>query len=285
MIAQGLKEAEVSPTPDCYVGNGAICHFIFEPGKLYTIPTHPSAATRLYFPVGDRVVTAPLINLCKDDDAAKGQCWEQISGRKGPDGAQQDILAFRPVTPDTPAVITGVDLESGDSIYFRLVVGKTPMLGVTWDMPRTRRVDGPSQVRFASHHASPALDVPPPPCAGTGMRMPIELAQLHTAYKIEPKGPVGFLPTQVFDDGRKTLVKFRQLGGNMPVVFVYKPSGERALVYFTPYKVPGDPSQGVWYVIDQIWATFELAGTDGQSVLITRLKDAPAVAVADERRR
>jgi hypothetical protein len=269
VIAQGMKDAEVYPTSAGYVGKQALYRFRWEPGKIYVIPTHPSTATRLYFPRGERVVTQVLLNTDKENG------WEYISGPVGPEGYEQDVYAFRPLTETTPAVTTGVDLESGRSIYFRLVVGKAPMLAVTWDVspatsPEGERAQGQS-VKAERER----------PCPGEGMLMPIELAQLHTGYKIEPKGPVGFLPTQVFDDGRRTFIRFRPLGGNMPTVFTYKASGERGLVYFTPYRVPHDPSRGLWYVIDQIWPKIELVGTDGQAVLLLRLSDTPAVAVAD----
>jgi hypothetical protein len=269
VIAQGMKEAEVYPTSAGYVGKQALYRFRWEPGKIYVIPTHPSTATRLYFPRGERVVTQVLLNTDKENG------WEYISGPVGSEGYEQDVYAFRPLTETTPAVTTGVDLESGRSIYFRLVVGKAPMLAVTWDV---RPIESPDEERVRSQNANAEREQP---CPGSGMLMPIELAQLHTGYKIEAKGPVGFLPTQVFDDGRKTFIKFRPLGGNMPTVFTYKASGERGLVYFTPYRVPNDPSRGLWYVIDQIWPKIELVGTDGQAVLLLRLSDTPAVAVAD----
>jgi hypothetical protein len=282
VIAQGLKEAEVEPTPECYVGKGAICHFPFEAGKIYTIRTHPSVATRLYFPRGDRVVTQPLLKRAQEASAEQGDPkaeggWEQISGRVGPEGAEQDVFAFRPVTETTPAVVTGVDLESGRSIFFRLVVAKTPMLGVTWDIKSTTPL---YEAEDRTPMIRPALyrEEPPKRCPGQEMRMPIELAQLHTAYRIDTKGPVGFLPTQVFDDGKKSIIKLKPIPGNMPTVFVYKPDGTRGLVYFTPYRVPNDPSHGVYYIIDQVWPKIELVGTDGQSVMITRITDVPAIA-------
>jgi type IV secretory pathway VirB9-like protein len=279
VITAGIKRAEVVPTSACYATQGAICHFEYVPGHVYTVYTHPSVATRIYVFRGDTVMTHPLLNLCQAQaqvqDADKEKCWEYGTARVGPEGAQQDVLAFRPASENTPSVLTGVDLESGRSLYIRLVVSKTPMPGVTWDMPARTQDTAPAT---GSLPAEPKQQHPQGQ-DGLGMEMPIELAQLHTAYKVEAKGPVGFLPTQVFDDGRKTVLRFTAIPGNMPTVFVYKPNGTRGLVYFTPYRVPGDTSRGTFYVVDQIWPRIELVGTDGQVVLITRITETPAVAV------
>ena len=285
VIAEGLKAAEVAPRAEGYLGQQAIYRFVYEPGKIYIIYTHPSTATRLYFFKGDTVLTHPLIPQGKGEGENE-QGWEYISARVGPEGNQQDVWALRPVSLKTPPIVTGVDLESGRSIYLRLVVGKTPMIGVTWDMPD----QGPESLyaRGGASSGGTLLAHPgkEPPAAtiqaDLGIRMPIELAQLHTAYKVEAKGPVGFMPTQVFDDGRKTLLKFKPIPGNMPSVFTYKPDGKRGLVYFTPYRVPNDPSRGTWYIVDGLWPVIELVATDGQVVRITRLTDVPALATQGE---
>ena len=108
--------------------------------------------------------------------------------------------------------------------------------------------------------------------------MPVDLSSLHTGYKIEPKGTPGFVPTQVYDDATRTVVKMKAFAGNEPVVFTYKADGSRGLVQFAPYTVPGDTTRAMYYIIEGIWGKFELTGTDGASYLITRLSEGIPVA-------
>jgi hypothetical protein len=90
------------------------------------------------------------------------------------------------------------------------------------------------------------------------MLMPVDLSSLHTGYKIEIKGQPTFVPTQVFDDSRRTLVKLKALTGNAPIVLTYKPDGSRGLVQFAPYAVPGDPNRMIFYVIESIGSVIKI---------------------------
>src|SRR5207237_7749594 len=108
--------------------------------------------------------------------------------------------------------------------FVRLLVAKTPRLGVTWELP-------------LNEATTKAEEVSRPCGQQQTMSMPIELAQLHTAYTIEPKGAPEFVPVSVFDDGTRTVIRFKTFGGNAPAVFTFKADGSRGLVNVSPYRV------------------------------------------------
>lgn len=260
LIAQANQAAQVLPTEEGYFGGRAIYHYRYTPGKVYVIPTHPETFTKLYFPPSEQKATEPTLNE---------EVWKTEEASMGPPERRQYILAVRP-KEGTPRADIALEMESGRSYFLRFVPSKTPMLAVTWELPLL----GPA--------ASPETHGTAPPYGTPGTRqpllMPVDLARLHTGYRLEFKGNPSFVPLQVYDDGTRTIVKMKALTGNAPVVFTYKLDGSRGLVQFAPHTIPGDPTSAMYYVIENIWPKLELAGTDGASVFITRLSEGLTIA-------
>jgi type IV secretion system protein VirB9 len=131
------------------------------------------------------------------------------------------------------------------------------MVAVTWDVPQG--IGLPIETR-------PAGAVLPSPPA-------VDVTRLHTAYVVEPvKGKPPWLPLAVYDDGSKTVIRFRESlrYTNAPAVFVRHADGSPGVVEFTPYDVPDAPEKGAYYVVQGLWPQVELRGSEGQVVRITR---------------
>lgn len=280
LVEKANTDARIVPDGSGYAGRKAIYTFRFESGKVYTIPMNPSTTTRFYFP-GEKIVSGPTFMTKGEEPEWFFSTPEKVGGDMHP----TDLLLLRPLMPGLTQD-TAVDLASGKTIFLHLVPAKVAMLGVTWEFNTEGRENlgqanenKPSKVQEVSKHV---LEEKVPPCnsmeAKNGYSMPIELAQLHTGYTLEVKGGAGFIPIQVYDDGRKTLIKLKQLSGNAPAVFTTTSSGTRTNVNFSVYKVPGDGTKNFYLVVEGVWNTLELAGTDGQSVIITRLHEGMLVA-------
>lgn len=86
---------------------------------------------------------------------------------------------------------------------------------------------------------------------------------LNFDYSI--KGDAGWKPIMVFDDGKKTYIKFKNMSGIMPVLFVREP-GKRE-VSIVNYKVKDN-----FYIIDKIVSEAQLKGNDGEIIRIVNKK-------------
>jgi type IV secretory pathway VirB9-like protein len=260
LVRRSNQAAQVVPTEQGYFGGKAIYRFGYIPGKIYVIPTNPSTFTKLYFPPGEKKATLPTLNE---------DLWKTLDATMGPPERTQYVLGVRPMEDHLRADMA-LEMESGRSYFLRFVPSTEPMLAVTWELPTM----APPFATEAQPTAHPS-DTP-------GMRqpllMPVDLASLHTGYQIELKGKPSFVPTQVYDDATRTIVKMKALTGNAPVVFTYKADGSRGLVQFAPYVVPGDQTRATYYIVENVWPKIELAGTDGASVIITRLSEGLTVA-------
>jgi type IV secretion system protein VirB9 len=95
----------------------------------------------------------------------------------------------------------------------------------------------------------------------------VNLDALNFAYKVSvEKGHPSWTPTRVFDDGRKTFVRFpaSMLNREAPVLFVLSAAGEIQIVN---YRVRDD-----YYVVDRLFerAELRLGQKDQEIVRIAR---------------
>jgi type IV secretory pathway VirB9-like protein len=260
LIAQGNTQARMHPTASGYTNGKAIYHYPYRYGHIYDAYTNISTETLFYFQ--EKIATIP--NLNPDE-------WVPRRKTLSTNGQDIDIFGVRPLEPGGYTADITLIAESGRPYMLHLMPAKYAMLMVTWDI-----ADEP----FTS--MIPAVQrEKPTPCsaqAQTAYHMPVELAQLHTSYTIQTKGSPAFVPTSVFDDGRKTMIRLKAIAGNAPTVFTYKGDGSRGLVQFRPYYIPDDPNKGLYIVVENIWPKLELVGTDGASVVLTRMTDAIKIA-------
>ena len=85
------------------------------------------------------------------------------------------------------------------------------------------------------------------------------------------------MPLAVYDDGTKTVIKFRESlkFTQAPGVFASDAEGNPSLVQFTPYEVPGEPDKGAYYIVLGLYPQLELKGGPDQIVRITRQTGQP----------
>jgi Conjugal transfer protein len=139
---------------------------------------------------------------------------------------------------------------------------------VTWDVPQRLSVSSPRQVGQGS--LFPKRQTPDVPV--------VDPSRLHTAYTIEPtKGKPPWVPLAVYDDGTKTVIKFKDNLGftAAPAPFAMDSEGKINLVQFTPYSVPGEPDKGTYYIVQGLWPLLELRGDGGMVVTIKRQTGQP----------
>jgi type IV secretory pathway VirB9-like protein len=101
---------------------------------------------------------------------------------------------------------------------------------------------------------------------------------LHTAYTIEAvKGKPAWLPLAVYDDGNKTVIRFKEplTYTQAPAPFATNTDGTPSLVQFMTYKVPGEPDKGEYMIVQGLYPQLELKGGDGQVIKITRQTGQP----------
>jgi type IV secretory pathway VirB9-like protein len=81
-----------------------------------------------------------------------------------------------------------------------------------------------------------------------------------------------WFPQQVFDDGSKTIIRFREAPDftNAPAVFTIHADHTPGIVEFTTYSNPEHPEQGLYYIVQGLWPELRLRGTDNQEVKIVR---------------
>lgn len=85
--------------------------------------------------------------------------------------------------------------------------------------------------------------------------------QLNFDYKIE--GNQNWKPTMVFDDGRKTYIKFNQMSNKMPVLFIKE--ANRKEVSLVNYNVKDN-----YYIVDKIFTEAQLKVSDKDTIKIKK---------------
>ena len=91
----------------------------------------------------------------------------------------------------------------------------------------------------------------------------VSFDQLNFNYKV--KGTSKYTPTMVFDDGEKTVIKFKSVGSKLPALFI-REDGKKG-VSLANYKVKDN-----CYIIDRVIDEAELRYSDNESVTITRTR-------------
>lgn len=84
----------------------------------------------------------------------------------------------------------------------------------------------------------------------------IGLLPIRFNYSYTYSGPDAIAPTQVYDDGKNTFIKYKSIGKVAPEAFIIEPSGKESRV---PATVKGSS-----LVIDGITAELALRSTDGE---------------------
>jgi len=264
VIREANTQALVSPSSAGYRdGRSVVQRYPYVPGQLYEIYCAPKHPCTILLPPGEYLAIGPDIDTENSWDVAEGELGE------GP--TYQQFLKLRPLVAGLDHTTSFV-MQSGLIIPCRLrSFAQTSMVVVTWEMPRRPVAllgkPLPRTPAFAARkkeeEATPKVDP----------------ARLHTAYTIEAtKGQPPWVPLAVYDDGTKTVIKFKESLAHTqaPAPFALDSEGKLTLVQFMPYQVPGEPSKGTYYVLVGLYPKLELRGDGGMVVTITRTTGQPA---------
>jgi type IV secretion system protein VirB9 len=257
VIEEANGRSRMAPSRRGYAnGHSSLQRYPYRPGTLYEIYSSPNHPTTILLPPGERLAAAPTLNP---------NAWDVGVAEMGSDSARQEAVIVRPVAPGLKAT-TPLLTQSGRVFFCRLrSFHNTSMVAVTWDVPQG--IGLPGQPGTSS---TPSMALPSPPA--------VDVTRLHTAYAVEPvKGNPPWLPLAVYDDGSKTVIRFRESlrYTNAPAVFVRHADGSPGVVDFTPYDVPDAPEKGAYYLVQGLWPSLELRGGAGQVVRITRTTGQP----------
>ena len=265
----------------------ATLHYAYEPGKLYTIQTAPGFLTAIALRPGEHLVSKAAGDTVR---------WEVGETAQGSAVSPQVVLLIKPLDAD---LRTNMILTTDQRTYVLDLVsasGSDHATLVDWSYPADEMHE--LQIQRAAHtvqalaaHSStlasgvmaPAMAPSPfitpagaPPQVGPArlagpaaysrpaVQADIAPASLNFDYRIEPKvsRAPGWTPEHVFDDGRKTYVKFPADISTIeiPPLFMIGPKGEAELVNYR--------FENGYYVVDRLFNVAELRlGSSDQQVI------------------
>lgn len=275
-----LREVEARSTeaPRAPEFVNAALHYTYEPGKLYAVETAMGYLTAIALRPGERILAKA---------AGDTTHWEVGETSQGSGAGAQALLLIKPLDA---GVRTNMILTTDQRTYVLDLVsaaGSDHVTLVDWRYPademrelQLQRAALTVQTLASQSTRTPAspLISPPAPLSTAGaQRLPgpqgaaRSAAPLSTTpsaldfnYKITPQGrrAPSWTPEHVFDDGRKTYVKFPAdiATKEIPPIFVIGPGGDPQLVNYR--------FETGYYVIDHLFSTAELRlGTNDQEIV------------------
>lgn len=247
VIDDANRKAAAGPDAEAYFN--AIMTYDFVAGALYQIYAAPLRLTAIQLQPGEKVVGKPATG-----DTLR---WIMGVGRSGtgtPDQAEREYLYIKPTRP---GLHTSLAINTDRrTYYFELhSFEDTYMAAVEFRYP---------QDELARLEASSARDAA---LAKATTATNVNLEAINFSYRITVEnGKPVWTPLQVFDDGRKTFVRFpaAMLNREAPALFVLSSTNEVQLVN---YRVKND-----FYIIDRLIERAELrvGQKDQEIVRITR---------------
>jgi len=241
-----VDEANRSATaaPDDQAFYNAITTYDYAPGALFVVYAAPLRVTSLQLEPGERLRGNTPIAL---GDPLRWKVGTMVSG----DNARgQQIVLIKPIKAGltTTAVITTdrrtyfLDLTSYEATY---------MVAVQWRYADTE-LEQMTAMLSKDEAASRST---------VSTRVNVDGLDFGYAVKVE-NGKPQWTPTQVFDDGHKTFIRFppAMLERESPALFALSAQREIQLVNYRP--------EGTWYVVDGLFDQAELrAGQKDQNIV------------------
>jgi P-type conjugative transfer protein TrbG len=228
VIDRANQAAAQGPEAAAYFN--AIQEYAFVPGTLYQLYTAPMRVTDITLEAGERIIGQPA-----SGDIVR---WVLAIGKSLENGIEQQHLYLKPTRP---GLQTNLVLNTNKRSYFLELHSyeKTYMASVKWRYPQDeveRLATDAAEAAALRRNGAPVTSV----------------ENLNFGYRIKViDGDPNWTPTQVFDDGRKTFIRFpgAMLAREAPVLFVMRKK-ETQLVN---YRVKRDI-----YVVDRLIDVAEL---------------------------
>ncbi len=241
-IKAANKKARMTSTTDGFVE--AVQYYDYMGGTLYQVVTAPGHITSIVLRPGERLI-----------DMAAGDTVRWVIGQTttGRGALAQTLVLIKPIRPK---LTTNLMIATDERVYMlelESVKGDVYNAAIAWNYAEDQK---------AALQQSMQLAASVQPAAGP------DTATLNTGYAVETVegDEPDWLPTRVFDDGRKTYIEFPDNLGVMeaPPLFVLNESGDAQVVN---YRVRDNV-----YIVDRLVRVAELRlGEDEQTIVrITR---------------
>jgi type IV secretion system protein VirB9 len=243
VVAEANKRA--AQAPDASGTFNAIVQYSYEPGTLYQVFAAPMRITDVALAPGEHIVGQPA---CGDTVR-----WVLAEGKSLENGVEQWHVYLKPTRP---GLETNLAINTDHHAYMLELHSyeETYMAAVQWRFPQEEVAKLAADAALQSGQAKDSATV-------------VGLNALNFDYAIKViKGKPAWTPVQVFDDGRRTFVRFPQtmLVREAPALFVLRDK-ETQLVN---YRMKNE-----FYVIDRLLDAAELhvGGKDAEEIVqITR---------------
>jgi len=245
VIDEANRKAATGPAADAYFNSVMV--YDFAPGALYQVYSAPLRLTAIQLEPGEKIVGKPA--------AGDPIRWVMGIGRSGAagDGQQQHLY----IKPTRPGLHTTIAINTDRRTYYLEAHSfeNTYMAAIAWRYPH----DELDQLEAAASRDEAAAKV------ATATNIDLEAVNFGYRVSVE-RGKPSWTPTQVFDDGHKTFLKFpaSMLAREAPALFVLSPSNETELVN---YRVRND-----YYIVDRLIdrAELRLGQKDQEIVRVAR---------------
>jgi type IV secretion system protein VirB9 len=235
-----LRATQVAST-STYVNAVAVYDYV--PGEVYQVYTSPSYVTTLALKPGEKLISKVA------GDTTRWVIGDTITG----DGNNATVLVV--LKPVRSNLRTNLMLSTNQRVYqidLIALSGSQYQNAISWNYPQDAAHDAAMQVA-ALNDQSQQTEL-------TG----VEIENLNDDYTIKTiQGETpNWLPTHIFDDGRKTYIEFpTNLGTtDAPPLFILGQSGNADLVN---YRVKGH-----YYIVDRLFDRAQLrVGQDPQTIV------------------
>lgn len=246
-------EATQNPNLRGYVN--AVMVYTYEPGEVYKVDASPGFVTTIELEPGEH-----LISMAAGDTMR----WKLGNTLTGVGPKKRVVILLKPIAPNLQ---TNIVITTSQRVYFldaSSYPGHSYQSGISWSYPNDQFRELQAQAKQTTQDQN----------ADIGMNM--NLSDLNFDYRLNMEnGPrPDWFPTQVFDDGVKTFIRFpNNLGTtDAPPLFILERGNRVSLVN---YQVKGD-----YYIVDRLFSQAELRfGEKPQTIVkITRLGNTSAQA-------
>lgn len=238
VVADANRRASQAPARETYFN--AIAQYAFEPGSLYQVYAAPMRITDIVLEPGERILGQPA-----SGDIVR---WVLAAAKSMQGGVEQWHVYIKPTRPE---LVTNLAINTDRRSYMLELhsYADTYMAAVMWHYPQEELARLQSQASDGAMEAKSSAPV-------------VSLDALNFNYAIQVvSGTPAWTPVQVFDDGRRTFIRFPEtmLVREAPALFVLRDK-ETQLVN---YRV-----RDRFYVVDRLIDSAELrVGQQNQEIV------------------
>jgi type IV secretion system protein TrbG len=210
VIEQANRAAAQGPDEATFVN--AIQEYAYMPGALYQLYTAPNRVTDIALRPGERIIGQPVTG-----DVVR---WVCAPGKSADKGVEQQHIYLKPMWP---GLHTNLVINTSERSYFLELHSykDTYMAAVKWRYPQEEMAKMVEETSAAAEFKRSGSPV-------------VSLENLNFSYRIVVSGDAPrWTPTQVFDDGRRTFIRFPRamLAREAPGLFVER-EGQTQLVNY-----------------------------------------------------